>query len=341
MIKNSQIVTNCTKSLKPLAQSDSASCVLRRRKALQQTHADTQESCSTITNVYLRPRAASMRSCWGCSECVRTSCQVFYGRRPGTAVSRAAYCVGTTPHCRQRPVPIGIFRPTFGSRLLGIGARCRPRQRSHITRSNQDSQSSNSKRPRRGWPPWNWLEHVPSVPRLVFNLTALFLLMRIWPLSGRSPIGHPQAVSVPVPFSEFIQQAQSQQVVSVTVDNRSVKYILRPDSPVFADIPKTEEPVSVAFQTTRPADYAMPYDMLMAQNVQFGAVDSRNNTFLTVMVGFWSRLLFQSQVLSPKLFDIISVAVSPYLASGKQFIGWSAHDVRLQLCLFRCHHAQV
>ncbi|KAL3136616.1 hypothetical protein ABBQ38_005856 [Trebouxia sp. C0009 RCD-2024] len=225
-----------------------------------------------------------MRSCWGCSECVRTSCQVFYGRRPGTAVSRAAYCVGTTPHCRQRPVPIGIFRPTFGSRLLGIGARCRPRQRSHITRSNQDSQSSNSKRPRRGWPPWNWLEHVPSVPRLVFNLTALFLLMRIWPLSGRSPIGHPQAVSVPVPFSEFIQQAQSQQVVSVTVDNRSVKYILRPDSPVFADIPKTEEPVSVAFQTTRPADYAMPYDMLMAQNVQFGAVDSRNNTFLTVMV---------------------------------------------------------
>lgn len=247
-----------------------------------------------------------MRSCWGCSDCVRTPCQVnvdYYGRRPGTAAGRAAYCVGTTSHCRHRLVLIGIVRPTLGSRLLGIGARYQ-RQRSQIVSSNQDSQSSNSKRPRRGWPPWSWPEHVPSVPRLVFNLTALFLLLRIWPLSGRSPIGHPQAVSVPVPFSEFIQQAQSQQVVSVTVDNRTIKYILRPDSPVFADIPKAEEPVSVAFQTTRPADYAMPYDMLMAQNVQFGAVDGRNNTFLTVMVGFlvWDIISKSSTV--PKMSDI-------------------------------------
>ena len=240
-----------------------------------------------------------MRSCWGCSGCARTSCQVNvdYGRRPGAA----PYCVSSAPHCKHRLVLLGIFRPTFGSRLLlvGPGSRFhRQRQHSQIIRSSQDS---NSKRPRRGWPPWNWLEHVPSVPRLVFNLTALFLLMRIWPLSGRSPIGQPQAVSVPVPFSEFIQQAQSHQVVSVTVDNRSIKYILRPDSPLFADIPKTEEPVSVAFQTTRPADYAMPYDMLMAQNVQFGAVDSRNNTFLTVMVGFlFSDIIRTAQVLVTK-----------------------------------------
>lgn len=232
-----------------------------------------------------------MRSCWGCSDCLRTSCQVdvAYGRRPGAAISRAACRLSTTSQPTHCVVLLGKLRPTFGSRLLLVGSRCRlHRQQRHsqVTRSSQGSQSSNSKRPRRGWPPWNWLEHVPSIPRLVFNLTALFLLMRIWPLSGRSPIGQPQAVSVPVPFSEFIQQAQSQQVVSVTVDNRSVKYILRPDSPVFADIPKTEEPVSVAFQTTRPADYAMPYDMLEAQNVQFGAVDSRNNTVLTVMVNF-------------------------------------------------------
>lgn len=227
-----------------------------------------------------------MRSCWGCSYHVHTStyADVRCGRRSVTAVSQAACYVGRIAFNTHRSFLVGNFRLT--SPLLP-GRRCRlhpQQQRSQITCSGQDSKSSNSRRPRRGWPPWNWPEHLPSVPRLVFNLTALFLLMRIWPLSGRSPLGQPQAVSVPVPFSEFIQQAQSAQVVSVTVDNRNIKYVLRPDAPVFENIPQTEEPVSVAFQTTRPADYAMPYDMLMAHDVQFGAVDSWNNSFLTVMV---------------------------------------------------------
>ena len=227
-----------------------------------------------------------MRSCWGCSYHVHTSTyvDVSCGQRSGAAVSRAACQVNKTAYHTHRFLVVGNFPLT---RPLLVERRCRlhsQRQRPQITCSSQDSKSSNSRRPRRGWPPWNWPEHLPSVPRLVFNLTALFLLMRIWPLSGRSPLGQPQPVSVPVPFSEFIQQAQSAQVVSVTVDNRNIKYILRSDAPVFANIPQTEEPVSVAFQTTRPADYAMPYDMLMAQDIQFGAVDSRNNTFLTVMV---------------------------------------------------------
>lgn len=227
-----------------------------------------------------------MRSCWGCSYHVHTSTyvNVSCGRRPGAAVRRAACHVSQTSYHTHRFLVVGNFRLT---RPLLAEKRCRlhpQQQRPQVTCSSQDSKSSNSRRPRRGWPPWNWPEHLPSVPRLVFNLTALFLLLRIWPLSGRSPLGHPQPVSVPVPFSEFIQQAQSAQVVSVTVDNRNIKYVLRPDAPVFEHIPQTEEPVSVAFQTTRPADYAMPYDMLMAQNIQFGAVDSRNNTFLTIMV---------------------------------------------------------
>ena len=244
-----------------------------------------------------------MRSCWGCSSQLRTSCylDVNCGRRLGNAVNEAACRVSRPSYYTHRRVLVSTLRPTFGSRSFLADVRCRlhpPRQHPQITRSSQESKSSNSKQPRRGWPPWNWLDHVPSVPRLVFNLTALFLLMRIWPLSGRSPLGQAQAVSVPVPFSEFVQQAQSAQVLSVTVDNRSIKYVLHPDAPVFENIPKTEELVSVAFQTTRPADYPMPYDMLVAQNVQFGAVDSRNNTLLTVMV---RRLLTTAQtgLLSP------------------------------------------
>lgn len=233
-----------------------------------------------------------MRSCWGCLHHIRASTcvDVNFGRPPGTAVSRAACRVSWTAYPAHRSLLAGRPRFTFGSRSE---AHCRlhpQRQRLQTTCSTQDSKSSNSKRPNRGWPPWNWPENLPSVPRLLFNVTALFLLLRIWPLSGRSPLGQTQAVSVPVPFSEFVQQAQSAQVVSVTVDNRNIRYVLRPDAPVFDNIPQTEEPVNVAFQTTRPADYPMPYDMLTAQSVQFGAVDSRSNTFLTVMVSLTQSL---------------------------------------------------
>ncbi|KAL0030458.1 hypothetical protein WJX79_006749 [Trebouxia sp. C0005] len=87
-----------------------------------------------------------------------------------------------------------------------------------------------------------------------------------------------------VPFSEFIQQTDSDHVSAVTVDNRSVKYTLRPDASAFRNIPQKDEAVNVAFQTTRPADYAMPYGTLVKQGVQFAAVDSRNSPILTVMV---------------------------------------------------------
>lgn len=91
-------------------------------------------------------------------------------------------------------------------------------------------------------------------------------------------------MAVQVPFSEFIQQTDSDHVSVVTVDNRSVKYTLRPDAPAFRNIPQKDGAVNVAFQTTRPADYAMPYGTLVKQGVQFAAVDSRNSPILTVMV---------------------------------------------------------
>ena len=159
--------------------------------------------------------------------------------------------------------------------------------------SKNDSRSSKSRRPKRGWSPWNfnWIaDWQLNLPRLIFNVTAFFLLLRIWPLHGRSPLGTAQPVTVPVPFSEFVRQTDSQQVSAVSIDRRNIKYQLHPDSPVFEDIPQTDEPVAVSFQTVRPSDYAMPYETLVKQGVQFAAVDGRNNTMMTVVESPQTRL---------------------------------------------------
>lgn len=91
-------------------------------------------------------------------------------------------------------------------------------------------------------------------------------------------------MAVPVPFSEFIQRTDAKQVSAVVIDNRNVKYQLQPNAPLFKDLPDNVEPKNVAFETTRPVDYAMPYDKLVKQGVRFAAVDGRNNTAMTVLV---------------------------------------------------------
>lgn len=233
-----------------------------------------------------------MRSCWGCSTSYGVDLWRSAGRR---GLSARATCVPFAQRrhrsqihgtARSSTLPGGFRQNRSHSDLVTAKGRARPqRHRFHTACSSSDRQSSNSRRPRRGWPPWKWPEEMPSLPRILFNVTAFLLLMRIWPLHGRSPVGQAQPVAVQVPFSEFIQQTQSKHVSAVTVDNRAVKYTLRPDAPIFKNIPKGEETVNVAFQTTRPADYAMPYDTLIKQGIQFAAVDSRNNPILTVMVG--------------------------------------------------------
>ena len=252
------------------------------------------------------------RSCWGCS----TSYHVDVSPGSRRAVKSGPATCRARNNCFRCPAPAHTFRPTFGASLLLAGVRCWLRPQTYclqIQCSKRRADSSNSKRPRRGWPPWNWLEHIPSIPRLVFNLTALFLLMRIWPLSGRSPLGQAQPVSVQVPFSEFIEQTQSRQVVAVTVDNRNIKYVLRPEAPLFKILPETEQTVNVEFQTTRPADYTMPYDMLTKQGIQFGAVDNRNNTFLTVMVCLLLLLssIFCHQPMHKLVHDYCDVVLIP------------------------------
>lgn len=158
----------------------------------------------------------------------------------------------------------------------------RPRQRIHC--SKNDSRSSNSRRPRQGWPPWDWLQRLPSLPRLLFNVLAFCLLLRLWPLRGTNPLGDAQVVNVQVPFSTFVQQTNGHQVSAVTVDGTKLKYTLREDADLMQHLPDGAQPASIAFQTTRPADYAMPYDKLLKHGIQFGAVEARHNWMLSVMV---------------------------------------------------------
>jgi hypothetical protein len=57
---------------------------------------------------------------------------------------------------------------------------------------------------------------VSAACRVAFNLAILFLLMRIWPLGGRSSGGlipdSPDSVVVTVPFSEFVHRARTNEV---------------------------------------------------------------------------------------------------------------------------------
>jgi len=251
-------------------------------------------ACTTFACVkqVLQFPPVDMRCCWGCST--------FYGVDPQPAAvhrlpaAPAPHVVCARYYLRARLPGSGRGSTLFGSfshsRSLCVllAAQSRTRVQRILVQtlcSSSDRQSGNSRRPRRGWPPWKWPEEIPSFSRIAFSVTAFLLLMRIWPLHGRSPLGQAQPVAVQVPFSEFIQQTDSDHVSAVTVDNRSVKYTLRPDAPAFRNIPQKDEGVNVAFQTTRPADYAMPYGTLVKQGVQFAAVDSRNSPILTVMVG--------------------------------------------------------
>ena len=233
-----------------------------------------------------------MRCCWGCSTSYGVDPQPAAAHRFPAAPTAHAVCArhylrARLPGSGRGSTLLGSFSHSRSLSVL-LAAQSRARvQRLQVQTlcSSRDRQSSNSRRPRRGWPSWKWPEEIPSFSRIAFNVTAFLLLMRIWPLHGRSPLGQAQPVAVQVPFSEFIQQTDSDHVSAVTVDNRSVKYTLRPDAPAFRNIPQKDEAVNVAFQTTRPADYAMPYGTLVKQGVQFAAVDSRNSPILTVMVG--------------------------------------------------------
>lgn len=181
-------------------------------------------------------------------------------------------------------VSSGICHHTFAQLVLRLPARPVTCTRRPLLRVCCTSRPSNSRRPGRGWPPWDWFQRFPSLPSILLNVLGVCLLMRIWPLHGKSPLGNAQTGSVQVPFSTFVQHTNQQQISAVTVDGTHLTYSLRPDADLIQSLPESAQSVKIAFQTTRPADYAMPYDTLLKNGIQFGAVETQHNWMLTIMV---------------------------------------------------------
>jgi hypothetical protein len=61
----------------------------------------------------------------------------------------------------------------------------------------KDDKNVRRGQPNGPWRPWQWLTQkaaslrVQQPARLLFNVVLLFLLMRLWPLGGRNPVGEP------------------------------------------------------------------------------------------------------------------------------------------------------
>lgn len=137
--------------------------------------------------------------------------------------------------------------------------------------------------------------------KLVLNLLLGFFLVRLLPITGRpSSEGHAVTVQVcynavtsshgnappyqQVPFSEFVVRAKRNQVRSVSIDGNQLTYWLRSNNAVARDLPAGADKMRISFQTVRPLDFPTPYETLVKNNVQFTAVDKRNNRFLNIMV---------------------------------------------------------
>lgn len=76
--------------------------------------------------------------------------------------------------------------------------------------------------------------------RILFNVTMLYLLMRMWPVGGRAGLDmagssrSPEAVSINVPFSEFIRRAKANEVQSVMMDGMHVSFTPRPSTELMS-----------------------------------------------------------------------------------------------------------
>jgi len=121
--------------------------------------------------------------------------------------------------------------------------------------------------------------------RILFNVVVLYVLMRIWPIGGRSGLGgEPDHVVVQVPFSEFVRRIKQDEVQSVSVDGLQLNFALRPTSPLLAARPEGSDAAKITFYTVRPADYGVPYEILESHGVTFSAVDRKSNRLMSILV---------------------------------------------------------
>ncbi|CAD7702088.1 unnamed protein product [Ostreobium quekettii] len=198
------------------------------------------------------------------------------------AKAPAAFMLGANP---------SWSRSMLSRRIGDCNLRCPPPGCStEDEREGEDGVEDPGRSPRRSGRPWSWIGRLASKVRLeqfvmlLFNIQLLFFLLRLWPLGGRARVGDPQAVSVHVPFSEFVARVRGNDVEAVQMDGPEMSFSLRPSSKALREAPEGAESGRLTYTTTRPLDYPTPYDLLEQHAVRFSAVERRGNAFVTVVV---------------------------------------------------------
>lgn len=85
---------------------------------------------------------------------------------------------------------------------------------------------------------------------------------------------------------------------AVAIDDRRLTFAVKPGSSLLRPAP--EGGPTIKFQTLKPMDYPTPYEAMLANGVQFSALDKRHGAFFSIMVRgrptVWTVILLGSQV---------------------------------------------
>ena len=181
------------------------------------------------------------------------------------------------------------------------------KEASNSTSSSQSS-SSSSRREKEGksWfrgtgGKWRWqpLIQAQEIGVLLLQLGIVMFVMRLLrpgiQLPGSEP--RPPTMFVSVPYSEFLNKINGNQVQKVEVDgvhilfklknegsNGAVEIESKGSESSFQDSESLLRSVAptkrIVYTTTRPVDIKTPYEKMLENNVEFGSPDKRSGGFL-------------------------------------------------------------
>ncbi|MBA0609294.1 hypothetical protein Godav_021371 [Gossypium davidsonii] len=141
---------------------------------------------------------------------------------------------------------------------------------------------------------WQWqpIVQAQEIGVLLLQLGVVMFVMRLLrpgiPLPGSEP--RTPTTFVSVPYSEFLNKINSNQVQKVEVDGVHVMFKLKNEGSVQeSEIGKFQESESllrsmaptkrIVYTTTRPSDIKTPYEKMLENDVEFGSPDKRSGGF--------------------------------------------------------------
>nr|KJB19912.1 hypothetical protein B456_003G124400 [Gossypium raimondii] len=141
---------------------------------------------------------------------------------------------------------------------------------------------------------WQWqpIVQAQEIGVLLLQLGVVMFVMRLLrpgiPLPGSEP--RTPTTFVSVPYSEFLNKINSNQVQKVEVDGVHIMFKLKNEGSVQeSEIGKFQESESllrsmaptkrIVYTTTRPSDIKTPYEKMLENDVEFGSPDKRSGGF--------------------------------------------------------------